>query len=163
MHLSSLSDFNLASAEEDGQPVFDGDCIKWFRSGQLHREDGPALEQANGTKEWRRNGKMHREGGPAREEPGFGNSWFINGRLHREDGPAIERANGLKMWMQRGVLHREDGPAIEDPDEGHEWWFNGEPWPEGPAVVAQRENAERQRMALNKPVMSMRPVRFKSK
>jgi hypothetical protein len=40
-----------------------------------HREDGPAIEYADGDK-W----------------------WYLNGRLHREDGPAIEYTNGLKSW-----------------------------------------------------------------
>jgi hypothetical protein len=41
----------------------------------LHREDGPAFEGSNGSKEWR-----------------------INGKLHREDGPAIEWSDGTKSW-----------------------------------------------------------------
>ena len=42
---------------------------------KLHREDGPAVEWSDGSKEW----------------------WF-NGKLHREDGPAIEDNNGNKTW-----------------------------------------------------------------
>ena len=30
----------------------------------LHREDGPAFEGSDGSKEWRINGKLHREDGP---------------------------------------------------------------------------------------------------
>jgi hypothetical protein len=41
----------------------------------LHREDGPAYEGCNGTKEW-----------------------WLNGKLHREDGPAIEWSDGYKFW-----------------------------------------------------------------
>ena len=47
----------------------------------LHREDGPAIEYANGNKQWCR-----------------------NGQLHREDGPAIEYANGCKQWWINGLL-----------------------------------------------------------
>ena len=48
----------------------------WYNEkDQLHREDGPAVEYADGYKEW-----------------------FINGKLHREDGPAIEYASGTKLW-----------------------------------------------------------------
>ena len=47
--------------------------------GQYHREDGPAIEWANGDK-----------------------SWFLNGNRHREDGPAIEYANGDKSWYLDG-------------------------------------------------------------
>ena len=38
-----------------------------------HREDGPAVEYADGSKEW-----------------------YLNGKLHREDGPACEYADGSK-------------------------------------------------------------------
>jgi hypothetical protein len=47
--------------------------------GYLHREDGPAIEWNNGTKEW-----------------------WINGNTHREDGPAIEYYNGHKKWRLNG-------------------------------------------------------------
>ena len=45
----------------------------------LHREDGHAVEYANGYKEW-----------------------YLNGKLHREEGPAIEYANGYKEWFING-------------------------------------------------------------
>lgn len=39
---------------------------KWINSdGKLHRDDGPAIEHINGTKEWYINGELHREDGPA--------------------------------------------------------------------------------------------------
>jgi hypothetical protein len=40
-----------------------------------HREDGPAREWADGTKEW-----------------------FLNGKRHRIDGPAVEWDNGERIW-----------------------------------------------------------------
>ena len=75
----------------------------WRLNGNLHREDGPAVEWADGTKEW-----------------------YINDKLHREDGPAIERADGSKFWYRNDKLHREDGPAIERADGTKEWWINDE-------------------------------------
>jgi len=50
-------------------------------NGDLHREDGPAVEHLNGTK-----------------------CWLINGKLHREDGPAVEHLNGTKEWYIEGKL-----------------------------------------------------------
>jgi hypothetical protein len=48
----------------------------WYNEdNKLHREDGPAIEWANG-----------------------GKSWYINDKLHREDGPAIEYTDGSKYW-----------------------------------------------------------------
>jgi hypothetical protein len=37
----------------------------WRRDGQLHRENGPAIEYANGDTAWYQYGKLHREDGPA--------------------------------------------------------------------------------------------------
>lgn len=41
--------------------------IRWYKFGTsiLHREDGPALEWATGTKFWYKEDKLHREDGPA--------------------------------------------------------------------------------------------------
>ena len=52
---------------------------RYFLNGQRHREDGPAVEHANGD-EW----------------------WFLNGQLHREDGPAIECVDGSRYWYLNG-------------------------------------------------------------
>ena len=52
---------------------------RWYLSGFLHREDGPAIEYSNGTK-----------------------FWWINDKLHREDGPAVEYSNGDKYWYYHG-------------------------------------------------------------
>lgn len=64
----------------------------------LHREDGPAIEWADGSKTWFHNGKLHREGGPAIEYTDGDKSWYIDGKRHREDGPAVEYASATKAW-----------------------------------------------------------------
>ena len=51
-----------------------------------HREDGPAVDYANGDK-----------------------YWYINGMYHREDGPAVVEANGRKEWFIDGLRMHEDG------------------------------------------------------
>ena len=53
----------------------------WFLGHYLHREDGPAIEYADGAK-----------------------AWYLNGKLHREDGPAVEWAGGDKEWYLHGKL-----------------------------------------------------------
>ena len=68
---------------------------------EFHREDGPAIEYADGSK-----------------------TWIKNGLYHREDGPAIECANNYKTWCKNGKLHREDGPAIEYVEGDKEYWYN---------------------------------------
>ena len=96
------------------------------KDGQLHREDGPAREWANGDKSWWINGLLHRVDGPAIEWANGDKQWWINGQEHRVDGPAIEHANGNKEWWLNGQVHREDGPAIEYANGDKEWFLNGE-------------------------------------
>jgi hypothetical protein len=48
---------------------------------KIHREDGPAIEYADGSLEWRINGQIHREDGPAvvyanGDEGFFLNNWY---------------------------------------------------------------------------------------
>ena len=75
---------------------------RWYLNGECHREDGPAVEYADGGKQWFLNGNLHREDGPAVEYADGGKEWFLNGNLHREDGPAVEYANGSKSWYLNG-------------------------------------------------------------
>jgi|SRR5579859_1591816 len=74
----------------------------YYLNNLLHREDGPALEYANGDK-----------------------AWYFHGQLHRLDGPAIEYYNGNKVWYVNDIRHRLDGPAIEYADGDKEWWYHG--------------------------------------
>ena len=52
----------------------------------LHREDGPAIEYANGD-----------------------NTWYLNGTPHRTDGPAYISNDGSKSWYVNGVFIFEIG------------------------------------------------------
>lgn len=79
------------------------DKTEWYNLvGQLHREDGPAVEYTNGHKEWYQIGKKHRLDGPAIEWIDGSKLWFQNGQLHRENGPAIEYTSGNKFWFING-------------------------------------------------------------
>ena len=80
------------------------DKTEWYLNGNLHREDGPAVECIDGEKEWWVNGKRHRVGGPAVEWAEGSKFWYLNNQRHREDGPAIERANGRKEWYLNDKL-----------------------------------------------------------
>ena len=46
----------------------------------LHREDGPAIEYANGTKCYIKNGLRHREDGPAVEWNDGYKEWWLNNK-----------------------------------------------------------------------------------
>jgi hypothetical protein len=78
------------------------DRTEWFLNGKLHREDGPAVEWADGSRYWYLNDKRHRTDGPARECADGDRYWYLNGQRHRTDGPAIERANGDRLWYLNG-------------------------------------------------------------
>ena len=52
-----------------------GNNIACYENGKRHREDGPAVEDLDGTKDW-----------------------YLNGQLHRENGPAIVYEDGTKEW-----------------------------------------------------------------
>ena len=80
----------------------DGTRRYYNTAEQLHRENCPAVERANGEK-W----------------------WYKDGLLHRTDGPAVEYADGSKLWYQNGQLHRTDGPAVEWADGDEFWYING--------------------------------------
>ena len=86
--------------DEDGNKFYYSDKSMAVRL--RHREDGPAIEWADGSK-----------------------AWFINGERHREDGPAIEDADGFKAWYIDDKCHREDGPAFEDADGREAWYIYG--------------------------------------
>ena len=82
----------------------------------------------NGAKVWRNSrGQCHRENGPAVEYTDGTKEWHINGKCHRENGPAIEYADGTREWCIKGKYHREDGPAVEYPHRS-EFWYNGKPY-----------------------------------
>ena len=111
---------------EDGPAIeYTDGSSSWYINGKLHRDDGPALDYSNGYKGWYKNGKCHRESGPAIEWTDGDKCWYKEGKLHRKDGPAIEYSN-VKEWWINGKLHREDGPAREFVDGIKDYWLNGE-------------------------------------
>ena len=57
----------------------DGTRRYYNRSGQLHRTDGPAIEDADGSAEWYQNGRLHRTDGPAIKWDDNDEWWCING------------------------------------------------------------------------------------
>ena len=61
--------------------IDDYNTIRWHNeAGHIHREDGPAVERANGDKLWYQNGLFHRENGPAVEHNNGNKFWYLNGK-----------------------------------------------------------------------------------
>lgn len=84
----------------------DGAVRYYNEAGQLHREDGPAVEYC-------------------RSKHGGGHRYFFNGKKHRLDGPAVMHEDGTTEWWVHGVRHREDGRAIEYSQGGGRWFYRG--------------------------------------
>ena len=85
-----------------------GNYTIWYKEGTdiLHREDGPAIEYANGDKSWYKEGKLHRLDGPACEYANGNKFWYKEGKRHRLDGPAIKWADGYTKWYVEDVLYK---------------------------------------------------------
>ena len=93
--------------EPESTPTTDAvGTTRWHNTkGQLHREGGPAVEQANGTQGWYLNGQPHREGGPAYRDADGDEIWYLHGQIHREGGPAISHGATTRMWLVHGAFH----------------------------------------------------------
>lgn len=86
-------------------------ATSWYKDSKmriLHREDGPAVEWSDGSRQWYLDGQLHREGGPAVEWPDGSRHWWVEGDLHREDGPAVEHPDGDREWYLNGVKLTEE-------------------------------------------------------
>ena len=60
--------------------------IAHYLDGKIHRDNGPAIEWADGLKEW-----------------------YMHNERHRKDGPAIEEADGTRFWYLNGECYGIDG------------------------------------------------------
>ena len=81
-----------------------------------HREDGPAVEWANGAKAWFINGKRHREDGPAIEDADGFKAWFINGE-ESAPLPLLTRTFAEKLGRERNEAMKELRDLVEACDE----------------------------------------------
>lgn len=91
--------------------TFEDGSVAYTYNGTLHRHDGPAVIDADGTKMWYRHGERHREDGPAQEFADGSRHWYQNNVLHRDRGAAIEEPNGTRHWYHHGNLIALDDEA----------------------------------------------------
>jgi len=120
---------------------------RWYKDDMYHRENGPAVERADGFKEWYLNDKRHRVDGPAIEDIDGSKKWFYKGifvgegdqpdtalwarltSVEANGGPLLNGCVvdlfGNKRWYKDDVLHREAGPAVEDALSVMSWFFHG--------------------------------------
>jgi len=81
--------------------------MKLITESDIIPENFTGIAEDYGNKEWYRNGEWHREDGPAIEYANGDKYWYRNGQYHREDGPAIEWANGTKFWYLNNIFYTE--------------------------------------------------------
>ena len=102
---------------------------RWYKNGELHHEDGPAVIWSNGHQEWWVNGERHREYGPAYINPNGTQVWYINGKFHREDGPARIWADGTQDWWVNGKrITNEVNEWLEDYNLSYDTLTDEEKW-----------------------------------
>jgi hypothetical protein len=68
----------------------------------LHREDGPAFENVDGSKEWYLDGQLHREDGPAVEWHFGAKDYYLNNKEYyseKDYWKEIERRKSLKYIL----------------------------------------------------------------
>jgi len=110
---------------------------------EYHREDGPAVEWADGGKFWYINGKCHKEHGPSSMYADGSNFWLINGEYHREDGPAAEYPDKDLFWFVAGGFCRLGGPVSEGAEEQRRWFLNHKEYTEkGHAAEMKKRRGE---------------------
>ena len=68
-------------------------------------------------------GEIHREDGPAIEGKDF-QEWRVRNKKHRIGGPAVIHGNHQEFW-EMNRKHRLDGPAVIDDTHGDQWWIEG--------------------------------------
>ena len=69
-------------------------------NGPIHREDGPAIDYADGTKEWRLNGERHREDGPAVWFYGHKEYWLNGKEVTEEEHMRLTNKKDIKIWYK---------------------------------------------------------------
>ena len=78
--------------------------VEYYKNGQLHRDDGPAVVYTDGRVEYFKNGWLHRDDGPAIVSADGSVSYWKNGWRHRNDGPAIVWADGRVEYYKYGQV-----------------------------------------------------------
>ena len=73
------------------------------------------IDYENGTKYWYKEGEYHREDGPAIEFSSGGKQWYFEGKLHRIDGPAVVSTTEFRnhRWYIEGIEYEKNVDIVE--------------------------------------------------
>ena len=108
----------LPTEKQTGCFKFYDESKRWYKEGNLHREDGPAVEFKDGNKLWYLEGYIYTKeeyNSKLNNEKVYTEEEFKKLSVNKRTG-CVKYANGDKRWFKKGELHREDGPAIEYAD-----------------------------------------------
>lgn len=105
---------------KDYKEVFEGKYRKiiypyvtyWYYDGELHREDGPAIDWSDGSQFWFKHGKLHRLEGPAVISSIHGTGWYIEGIKYTQEDfkkylKSKELKDGLDNCLKDKNYHKE--------------------------------------------------------
>ena len=62
-----------------------GKIVRWFKNGNLHRDNDPAVIRSNDTLFWYKNGRLHRTDGPAEMCADGDIFYHLNGRIYSKE------------------------------------------------------------------------------
>jgi len=113
-NLNKANKYVFKKLKNGGYSYFVGNVKKWYLKGDLHREDGPAFIDSDGSQFWYLKGKLHRENGPAVEYQNGEKEWYLKGKRHNRNGPAIEYVHGGKKWFINGMQYTESGFNLKE-------------------------------------------------
>ena len=77
--LDDLPEPHVENSDNITQKIVTPEKTEYRKGGKLHRNNGPAIIYADGSKEWWLNGERHRKGGPAIVHADGTERYFIHG------------------------------------------------------------------------------------
>lgn len=122
--------------------VICGDTFNIFKDGKLHNENAPAVySHINNKLLYFRKGEFHRLDGPAVISPNEPERYYINGiqyskeefdsiplissGIYSQSPDGIYKKNNSIFYVKNGKYHRDDGPAILNANGTDDYYFNG--------------------------------------
>jgi hypothetical protein len=120
----------IHSREYDNERYDKQLTVVYYKHGQIHNENGPAVISDDSCSYWINN-MLHNVKGPAVVCKYGDIKYYQFHKLHRIDGPAVtdKRLPDRYIYLVEGIRHRSDGPAYFWYNE-KKYYINGEEMPE---------------------------------
>lgn len=85
-----------------GMIEYSDETVRWYKKGERHRLDGPAVVWPDGTKFWFREGLLHRTDGPAKELENNRKEWWIVGKKYNFTRLVILEKKNIFLGTEKG-------------------------------------------------------------